>query len=407
MKLLVLSKLPKRIRKYLSKSLTPDKIYRDIEKYYDYHQQMEILRRLPEEVRKRYLESGLTKGRWLEQDLILSLSEEGRKQYLELESEKFKFKIVSLLPEMEREGYIQEFEDEEYKYQLVKNLPEEKREKYIQEFENEWYKSQIVLSLSSDEKKEKYIQEFKDESCKFKIVLSLSTDEIKEKYIQEFENEGYKSRIVLSLSTDEIKEKYIQEFKDENYKSQIVLSLSEEKREKYIQEFKSEEYKCRIIATFPEEKRDECIKYLQKAELIKKLYAKNSQLLEHLNPNILDSKYLAVFGEARINEISCFLDIQNMILKLNDDELKIFSICLNKYSQYSNNNGTWRVMAEKILTNINEFNITTLEEFENLEEVIKARCEEKIQSGDLEKMQEAVIRKIYGHSKGVARRYNC
>ena len=173
---------------------------------------------------------------------------------------------------------------------------------------------------------------------------------------------------------------------------------------------------------------------MQKAELIKKLYAKNSQLLEHLNPNILDSKYLAVFGEARINEISCFLDIQNMILKLNDDELKIFSICLNKYSQYSNNNGTWRVMAEKILTNIkeyssliqnldgkeididklmkliqtpNEFNITTLEEFENLEEVIKARCEEKIQSGDLEKMQEAVIRKIYGHSKGVARRYNC
>ena len=123
-----------------------------------------------------------------------------------------------------------------------------------------------------------------------------------------------------------------------------------------------------------------------------------------------------------------------MILELNANELKIFSICLNQYSQYSNNNGTWRIITEKILTNIkgystliqnldgkeididklmkliqtpNEFNISTLEEFENLEEVIKARCEEKIQSGNLEEMQEAVIRKIYGHSKGFARRYNC
>ena len=256
------------------------------------------------------------------------------------------------------------------------------------------------------------------------------TAEKREKYIQEFKNKEYKCHLVRSLSSDEIKEKYIQEFENEWYKFQIVLSLSsDEIKEKYIQEFENEEYKCQIMATLSEEKREECFKYLKQGDLIKKLYTRNRDLLEHLNLNILDSKYLSIFGEERINEIACFPDVQKMILQLNDDELEMFSICLNHYNQYSNNNGTWRIITQKILQNIggynkliqsikgkeidieklvkllqtpNEFDITSLEEFENLEDVIRQRCEEKIQSNEASLMQEAVIRKIFGHSKGFA-----
>ena len=162
-----------------------------------------------------------------------------------------------------------------------------------------------------------------------------------------------------------------------------------------------------------------------KRDIILQMYEKNDEVLLKINFKLLEKSYIKTFGIDKINKFSCFPDIQNQILTLTDSELNFFSKCLNIY-MIDDPKKRWEEMTVKILDNIqeyselienikeaeeidieklmiimqdkNKFNITTLQELENYEEIKRAKCDKMINSKDCVEKREAIFQKIFGHS---------
>ena len=100
-------------------------------------------------------------------------------------------------------------------------------------------------------------------------------------------------------------------------------------------------------------------------QLVERMISKNADLLKNIDFRFFDKKYLDTLGEDRINVISCFPQIQNSIIQLNDTQLYVFDRCIDVYLKDHPNIDEWTVLADEILKNINEYG----ELFSNLGEV--------------------------------------
>ena len=144
---------------------------------------------------------------------------------------------------------------------------------------------------------------------------------------------------------------------------------------------------------------------------ILKMAEKNEGILKG-NFNILDNRYINALGEEKINQISCYPEIVEKILELNNEELNLIGKVLDRYMQEGEVE-EWTPLANRILENIssygelisnlkgnkefdvselipilmhsNDFDIKTLEDVESFSDIKRKKCEELINAETIEK----------------------
>ena len=61
------------------------------------------------------------------------------------------------------------------------------------------------------------------------------------------------------------------------------------------------------------------------------LYKKNNEVMNNIDIRLLQEKYIQTLGEDKINYISCYANIQEQILMLDDSQYEVFQRCINNY----------------------------------------------------------------------------
>ena len=106
-----------------------------------------------------------------------------------------------------------------------------------------------------------------------------------------------------------------------------------------------------------------------KLNLLKNMFLKNNKVLENIDLRILESKYINLFGEDKVNLICSYNDIQSEVLSLDDKTLNIFGKCINNYIS-ANKTEDWTILAIELLESFKESNYMELiENIDDLNEI--------------------------------------
>ena len=153
-----------------------------------------------------------------------------------------------------------------------------------------------------------------------------------------------------------------------------------------------------------------------------KMAEKNEEILKG-NFDILAERYINILGTEKINQISCYSDTVEMVLRLSNGELELLRKILDKYMDITKGE-EWTPLANKILENIdgyrdlvsnieenenfnidklmpilihsNDFNIKTIEDVENFQEIKRKKCEDLMNGETIKEKQKGVLLKIFG-----------
>lgn len=153
------------------------------------------------------------------------------------------------------------------------------------------------------------------------------------------------------------------------------------------------------------------------------MYDMNNEVLQNIKPEILKDKYLKILGANKINQITCYPEIQNKIIQLNDAQLNVVTKCIEYYEKQGTEewtNMTYEILKniteyEELISNIgdmkkvdfnkitvilqnqNQFDIKSLEDVKNFEDIRKKKCDEQIREENLVAKKKAIFQKIFGH----------
>ena len=365
-----------------------------------------IISKMSEEQKENYLK--YTTDSFEIIDIIKTLPKEKREQYINLITfDQDKVEFIRELSIEKREKYIEELNDEELKLELIKELPEEERTKLIPKVMILNTKKEIILSLS-EENQDKYIGSITDDFEKENIMSELP-DKMKVKYLPLIESELYKREL-------------LKEIKDKD----LILSLDEADLNLYRKEMENTKFIKDNIETFMAKSGIDTEEDVKKyKEILSRLEEKNADIYKTINFKILDSKYVELFGESKINQLSCYPKVQKKLLTLGDKELKLTVKCVEQLEK-NENTGDWTPLADKVITNLsngeynelvqnigdietlnikdltkiiqkpNMFNIRQVEEIPKFEEIRKKQCEEWINSTYIINKKTAVLEKLFG-----------
>ena len=324
-------------------------------------------------------------------------------------------------------------------------------------FKSEELKLQVKSSLSkaeeasmlySDEEKKTAMGEIEFEFARVEIAKKLNSDETKLKIMDTFESEYNKMVIAYNIHSYEIMIQAINKIEDDQKALEIIRHIDfppdvllsvignlnrpgitqsilrwHRQTKKITQEFILEQIDKFIQIECPTIDR----KYIK--EILMRMYEKNNDVVQNVDFRILDKKYIEQLGEDRVNQITCYPNIQSKILSLNDSQLIIFSKCIDNYLE-RNQTEEWQVLATQILEHISEYdellhnfedmenispediatlsqilsnsnwcNITNIDEVRNFYLIVQNKCNEIMQDENSTRKQKrnAVMQKIFGH----------
>lgn len=235
------------------------------------------------------------------------------------------------------------------------------------------------------------------------IVKIGNTDELKEIIT---------NRKEYKLSAETVAELLLRNFDEEVFKL-IDKETSEVYRERYV----SIQYIKEHLGEFLEIEGTNI-----KQDILLKMAEKNEVILKG-NFDILDERYINILGAEKVNQISCYPYVANRVLGLSDGELKLLGKTLDEYMDITKGE-EWTPLANKILDNIgsyrelvsnieenedidisklipilihsNDFDIKTIDDVENFQEIKRRRCKELINGETVEEKQKGVLLKIFG-----------
>lgn len=103
-----------------------------------------------------------------------------------------------------------------------------------------------------------------------------------------------------------------------------------------------------------------------KFDIVMEMYNKNNDIL-NANFKILEDKYMMTLGKDKINQMSCYPQIIELALKLDNQELNLVSKCLDEYMS-ENKTEEWTVLCERLLKNIDGYKdlISSIENIDDL-----------------------------------------
>ena len=243
--------------------------------------------------------------------------------------------------------------------------------------------------------------------CSYTLINLIAkignTDELKEIIT---------NRKEYKLSAETVAELLLRNFDEEVFKL-IDKETSEVYRERYV----SIQYIKEHLGEFLEIEGTNI-----KQDILLKMAEKNEVILKG-NFDILDERYINILGAEKVNQISCYPYVANRVLGLSDGELKLLGKTLDEYMDITKGE-EWTPLANKILDNIgsyrelvsnieenedigisklipilihsNDFDIKTIDDVENFQEIKRRRCKELINGETVEEKQKGVLLKIFG-----------
>ena len=271
-------------------------------------------------------------------DNFFKLSEEKRKELLEELDDNIKYRLIKDLPENEKVNYIYELDNEYDRADIIATLSKEKRDTFMSELSEEAMLN--VLYKLPEEQRYDYVEMFKEEKNKIEAIKSLP--KIARAYHVNKLSEESKYDYITSIPNEERGE-CVRFLENEDQKVDIIKTLPEEERFSYINYLKTREGKIEVIKTIPE-----------KNEILEQMSKTNSNVEEKINPNLLDDKYIEILGIERVNQISCYDEIQNRIEGLSDTKLEVIGACIDHY-ETNGNSDEWNVITNSILRNMHEY----------------------------------------------------
>ena len=297
--------------------------------------------------------------------------------------------------------------------------------------------AELVISLNDPDYTKKIIEDREKYGLEghnlVELVESLNEPEYTKKIIKDREKYGlygYEVRELLTRDKDILKEIIINREEYQlsardiaivafgNFSGEELLEfIDKEVSEIYRNKYASIEFIKENLSRFLEIEGVSTIK-----DVLFQMSEKNEEIFKG-NFDILNERYINILGVEKVNQISCYFDIANIVLGLNDGELKLLGKVLDKYMDMTKGE-EWTPLAKKILENIgsykelvsnleenenisidkliprlihsNNFDIKTLEDVENFQEIKRKKCEELINGETLEEKQKAVLLKVFG-----------
>lgn len=323
----------------------------------------------------------------------------------------------------------------ETKEQIINLINEQEYVKIQDLFNNidEYTIKEVIQSISeneilaifggcSDTAKEKIINSVHNIDLKETLIGKLNPTKSFE-YIKYNKNTLPKELInniikeLLKSTLDDLKKKIL--FEDKILPNISNLELHQILGKKFVKE------NIKDIVKFEFDEND----IEQKLELITKIEENvGDNIYLNMNFNILNTQYIDAIGIDGIINIALNNEKQNELLKLAETRLKLLGRCLDNKSNITNID-TYRIILDKTLTNIstdrfnniisdideitdltdediktfqqifqnnNIFEINSLNELRDYENVKKQKCDEWINSDNIEKKRLAVFEKIFG-----------
>ena len=159
--------------------------------------------------------------------------------------------------------------------------------------------------------------------------------------------------------------------------------------------------------------------YIELKDRIERLYKINEDIIS-VDYKILEDKYINLFGEEKINLISCYPYIINEIITMDEKSIALLSKCLDNYENKTQNK-EWTPLCNKILDNLNSykdfirnininelseeqlelitkvlskdnyFGITTIDEINDYENIKQQKCNELFEMDDISYKINAVL----------------
>lgn len=307
---------------------------------------------------------------------------------------------------------VEKIKSSEIKLQLLDKL-EIGRLEILQTIDNPEVQLQALDKLSESEK----------------AYFAIHTDniDVKIKALEQLEEQD-KAKVVKSISNPKQRFQMLDQLQGSS-KLEVALSLGDPILMLQARDMFADEEKGKITAAIKE------IVISQKPEdsILRRLYDKNNDLLEQIDYRLLDKKYLDTLGEEKINLISCYSDIQDIVLNLPQKEYDIFVKCIDEYISKTETD-EWTQVAKYLLENLkkgeytnliesiedvekvdigklskilqlpNTFDIKTIKDLEDYEEIKRKKCDEIINSkGNIEEKKKAVLLKLFGQDMEYAK----
>lgn len=362
---------------------------------------------------EKYIKSALKSGEMKQVIAADVLIQKGNIKYIKdaIEDKEYEWSssaVADLVAATKEEKYIREkLEDGKYdwnNYSLEEMIIATGNSKFIksaiQSDKYNWYSDQISnLIIATHDK------DF--------ILKCVTEDEILKGY--ELPENDKIIRVIIPI-LDELSE-------EEKYN--VFSKFREKGKKQYIFEYRKSkgiEYLKDNIENIMkmEGENQETIPY--KKENLMKMYEVNNEVLEKIDFSILEPKYIDTLGLDKINQISCYRNIQEQVINLNESQLKVFSECI-KHCRSTR----WTPLAEAFLENASQygeliedilqseeeidfekiniiiqdkniFDIRVIDDVNNYELIRKEKCNEWIKSDSISQKKLAVLEKIYGQS---------
>lgn len=294
----------------------------------------------------------------------------------------------------------------------------------LQELMNDlgYYQTKDIFLVCSDNAREKMINVLKDNEQKQFMILALS---LKKAY-QFIANNKAKidDNIFKKIICDIIQSSDVDLKKKILFEDKIMPDISNLELHQILgKKFVKENIKDIIKLELNENDID------RKLELIARIEENvGDNIYLNMDFNILNTKYIDVIGIDGIINIALNNEKQNELLNLDETRLKLLGICLDNKSNRTDID-TYCIILDKTLTNIstdrfnniisdideitdltdediktfqqiiqnnNIFEINSLNELRDYENVKKQKCDEWINSDNIEKKRLAVFEKIFG-----------
>lgn len=293
----------------------------------------------------------------------------------EIKSDNLKKKVLEYFEEEDKIEIIKTIESDIVKKELLDSIPEE------------YNKIEIIETIKSDLVKKGILNDIPKESDRIKIAITIKDDEIKEEIAENMDREYAKVRIVETIEDDDKKISFVRKLDNEILKEQLIESIEDDsKKITQIKELTNNLQKINAIKTIKDDGKIlemidvldiqtvKCIRKARDTEFIKEniecfikkevpdliitkddflenMYNKNNEVVKNIDFRILQDKYKHRLGEEKISLLSCYDDVQNKVLELDDKKLFILSKCTEHYTN-KNNTDEWTSIFNDLLNNI-------------------------------------------------------
>lgn len=348
---------------------------------------------------------------------------------------------------VELDGFI-----EEHEYVAVlKN--EEKKVEYIKKHLDSKLKTKKVLNSINNEKRLEQLFDLVDDELKVIIISKLRDENKKVSFLSKLNN------IISPDSNKKLEKsltKIIDELSDENL-IYVMENFENINCDGYtmLKYRTNDEMKLAILEAYPSIKtmkltrtkklintdvimenidlflEHEKVKNKDKVkEYLKEMYTTNNDIISSIiNWEILDDKYVGIFGLDKLNVIASFQNITSYIINMNDNQLIILNKCLKEYLKKYNTD-EWNRVCERIISTLSmqnidkndkfsviddfdkvnidcllhllldgiEVKIESIDDINNYEYLLNKKCDEQIKSPDLFLKRDAIFMKTFGVS---------